>query len=67
MPTENKPESHNKECENKDFYNIVMPSEDTKILEFNQHQKSDKTPFIIYGDLEYLIEKIDECKKTCKN
>ena len=44
-----------------------MPSEDTKILEFNQHQKSDKTPFIIYGDLEYLIEKIDECKKTCKN
>ena len=27
--------------------NIKMPSaEDTKILEFNQYQKSDKTPFI---------------------
>ena len=25
-----------------------MPSEDTKILEFNQYQKSDKTPFINY-------------------
>ena len=29
-----------------------MPSEVTKILEFNQCQKSDKAPFIIYADLE---------------
>ena len=29
-----------------------MPSEDTKILEFNQYRKSDKTPSIIYVDLE---------------
>ena len=29
-----------------------MPSEDTKILEFDQYQNSDKTPFIIYADLE---------------
>ena len=36
-----------------------MPSEDTKILEFNQYQKSDQTPFIIYADLECLIEQID--------
>ena len=27
-----------------------MPSENTKISEFNQYQKSDKTPFIIYAD-----------------
>ena len=39
-----------------------MPSEDTKILEFNQNKKSDKAPFIIYADLECIIEKIDECK-----
>ena len=43
-------------CENKDFCNVVMPSEDNKILEFNQYQKSDKAPFIIYPDLECLIE-----------
>ena len=36
-----------------------MPSEDTKIIEFNQYQKSDKAPFIIYADLESIIEKID--------
>ena len=32
-----------------------MPSENTKILEFNQYQKLDKAWFIIYADLEYLI------------
>ena len=37
-----------------------MPSEDTKIFEFNQYQKSDKTPLIIYADLECVIEKIDK-------
>ena len=33
-----------------------MPSENTNILEFNQYQKSDKAPFVIYSDLvECLI------------
>ena len=36
-----------------------MPSDDSKILEFDQYQKSDKAPFIIYEDLECIIEKID--------
>ena len=36
--TKNKLESYKKACENKDFCNIVMPSEDPKILEFNQYQ-----------------------------
>ena len=33
-------ESH-ETCENKDFCNVIMSSEDTKTLEFNQYQKSD--------------------------
>ena len=41
-----------------------MPSEDTKILEFNQYQKSDKAPFVIYAGPECLIEKIDGCKNN---
>ena len=44
-----------------------MPSEDTKILEFNQYQKSEMAPFIIYADLECLIEKIDGCKRNPQN
>ena len=44
-----------------------MPSEVTKILEFNQYQKSSKAPFIIYADLECLIDKIDACKNNPEN
>ena len=62
--TKKKLESHKKVCENKDFCNVVIPSEDTKILEFNQYQKSDKPRFITDADLEYLIQKIDGCKNN---
>ena len=41
-----------------------MPFEDTKILKFNQYQKSDKTPFIVYANLESIIERIDRCKSN---
>ena len=51
----------------KDFYNVLMPFEDTKIFEFNQYQKSDKAPFIIFRDLECLLEKIDRCKNNPEN
>ena len=44
-----------------------MHSEDTKIIEFNQYEKSDKAPFIIYADFECLIEKIDGCKNNPDN
>ena len=36
-----------------------MPFENTKILVFNQYQKSDKAPLIFYADLECLIQKFD--------
>ena len=44
-----------------------MPSEDTKTLEFNQYQKSDKAPFIIYADFECITEKIDGCNNNPEN
>ena len=57
-----KSESHKKACENKDFCNIVMPSEATKILEFTQYQKSYKALFTIYTDFECLMEKLMDVK-----
>ena len=60
----NKLESSKKVCENKYFCNAVIPSKDTKVLEFNQDQKSDKTQIVIYEYLESLIEKIDRCKNN---
>ena len=59
--------THKKECENKDCCNIVMPSEETKISEFNQYHKFDKVPLIIYADLECLMEKIGRCKNNRAN
>ena len=64
--TENKLESHEKACKNKDFCNVIMPSDDTKILEFNQYQKSDNAPFIVYENYECIIEKTDRCKIILK-
>ena len=59
--------THKKVCENKDFCNVIMPSKDMEILEFNQYQNSDKEPFIIYADIECIIEKIDGCKINPEN
>ena len=44
-----------------------MPSEDTKMLEFNQCQKYDKAPVIVYADLECLTEKTDGFKNNPEN
>ena len=44
-----------------------MPFKDTKTLEFNQYQKSDKGLFITYSDLECWIENIDGCKNNPEN
>ena len=44
-----------------------MPSKHTEILEFNEYQKSDKKPFIIYADLECLIEKTDGYRNNPEN
>ena len=62
--TKHKLESVKKVCEDKDIFNVLMPSEGTKILKFNQYGQSDKAPFIIYADLESLIVKIDGCKNN---
>ena len=50
-----------------DVGDVIMPSEDTKMLESNQNQKFDKAPFIIYADHECIIEKIDWCKNSPEN
>ena len=38
-----------------------MPNEDNKIIKYNQGETSIKSPFIIYADLECLLEKMSTC------
>ena len=44
-----------------------MLSEDTKILKFNHYQKFHKSPFIIYADLDSIIETTDGCENNPEN
>ena len=43
-----------------------MPKEDNKILKYNLAEKSMKGPFIIYADLESLLEKMSTCHNNPK-
>ena len=59
--TENKLEKHKKICENHNYCHVEMPNEDNKIIKYNQGEKSIRSPFIIYADLECLLDKISTC------
>ena len=43
------------------FVELYFHPKKNNILKLNQYTKLDKTPCIIYADLESLIKKIDEC------
>ena len=62
--TENKLENHKNVCKNHDYCYAEMPKENNKILKYNHGEKSMKVPFIIYADLESLLEKMSTC---CNN
>ena len=57
--TEKKLKKHHKICKDHDFCHVKMPNEDNKLLKYNSGEKSLKAPFVIYEDLECLLEKID--------
>ena len=59
--TKNKLERRKKVCENHDYCCLEMPNEDNKILKYNHGKKSMKATFIIYADLESLLEKSNTC------
>ena len=43
-----------------------MPKKDNKILKYNHGEKSMKVSFIIYADLESLLEKMSTCHNNPK-
>ena len=43
-----------------------MPNRFQKILKYNPGEKSLKVPFVIYADLECLLEKMDSCQNDPK-
>ena len=64
--TENKLKKHKKLCENHDYSYVEMPEKDNKILKYNHGEESMKVPFLIYADLESLLEKMNTCHNNPK-
>ena len=61
--TKNKLEAHKKICENRDYCCVEMPTKDNNTIKYNHGEKSIKLPFVVYADLECLLEK----RSTCYN
>ena len=43
-----------------------MPTKDNNIIKYNQGEKSIKLPFVVYADLECLLEKMSTCQNNPK-
>ena len=65
--TKNKLKKHENVCKNQDYCYVEMLHEDNKIIKYNHGEKSMKVPFIIYADLESLLEKMSTCHNNPKN
>ena len=59
--TKNKLEAHKKICENHDYCRVEMPTKDKNVIKYNHGEKSIKLPFVVYADLECLLEKMSTC------
>ena len=59
--TKNKLEEHKKICKNHDYSRVEMPNKDNNKIKYNQGEKSIKLLFIVYADLECLLEKMSTC------
>ena len=62
--TRNKLQVHKKICENHDYCNVEMSTKDNNIIKYNQGEKYIKLPFVVYADLECLLEKMSTCQNN---
>ena len=62
--TDNRLKNHEKLCNNHDYCYVEMPSEYNKILKYNDGEKSLKSPFTSYLDLECLLKKEQSCRNS---
>ena len=66
--TQRKLEKHERVCKDHDFCQIIFPDENNKVLKYNPREYSLKVPFIIYSELECVIQKINTCPNNpCKS
>ena len=62
--TKEKLKKHEKVCNDHDYCYVEMPNDNNKILKYNHGEKSMRAPFVIYADLECLLEKMHSCQNN---
>ena len=62
--TDNVLKEHERLFENNDYCCVEMPTEFNKILKYNHGEKSLKTPFVIYVDLDCYLLKQQSCQNN---
>ena len=62
--TKEKLEKHEKVCNDHDYCYVETPSDNNKILKYNHGEKLLKALFMIYADLECLLEKMHSCQNN---
>ena len=62
--TNEKLKKHKKVCKNHDYCYAEMLEEDNNILKYNQGEKSMRALFVVYADLESLLEKMSTCNNN---
>ena len=48
-------------CENRDYCRVETPTKDNNAIKYKHREKSIKLPFVVYADLECLLEKMSTC------
>ena len=62
--TDNALKKHERLCNNNDYCSVEMPTKFNKTLKYNYGEKSLRTPFVIYADLECLLLKQQSCQNN---
>ena len=62
--TKDKLERHEKVCNDHYYCHVEKPNDNNKILKYNHGEKSMRAPFVIYADLECLVEKMHSCQNN---
>jgi len=60
-------ETHVVDCEEMNDCAIRLPSDDDKWLSFSKHSRREQVSFIIYDDLECILEKTDNDPRTSQH
>ena len=62
--TKNALKKHENLCKNHDYCYVEMPNKDNNILKYISREKYMRVPFIMFVDMECLLETISTCRNN---